>query len=106
MKLHNRRYIDLKNLRLVLSSNIFQDLNKEELLKLRSSHTMAEEAKQFPQVEVNEIKTKTYQNYLDAATTVHRVLFSMRQDAGIDLRLIMITANFPKICKVNSRKQL
>ena len=44
---------------------------------------MAEEAKQFAQVLSGEIKQETYQNWLDAATTVHNILFSMRQDAGI-----------------------
>ena len=68
-----------------ITSAVFQDLNKEKktLEITRSSHTMAEEAKQFAQVLSGEIKQETYQNWLDAATTVHKILFSMRQDAGI-----------------------
>ncbi len=44
---------------------------------------MAEEAKQFAQVLSGEIKQEIYQNWLDAASAVHKTLFSMRQDAGI-----------------------
>lgn len=68
-----------------ITSAVFQDLNKEKkTLEITcSSHTMAEEAKRFAQVLSGEIKQEIYQNWLDAATTVHKILFSMRQDAGI-----------------------
>ena len=44
---------------------------------------MAEEAKRFAQVLNGEIKQEVYQNWLDATATVHKILFNMRQDAGI-----------------------
>ena len=68
-----------------ITSAVFQDLNKEKktLEIVRSSHTMAEEAKRFAQVLSGEIKQEIYQNWLDAASAVHKTLFSMRQDAGI-----------------------
>ena len=68
-----------------ITSAVFQDLNKEKktLEIVRSSHTMAEEAKRFAQVLSGEIKQEIYQNWLDAAAAVHKTLFSMRQDAGI-----------------------
>ena len=68
-----------------ITSAVFQNLNKEKTtLEIAcSSHTMAEEAKQFAKALSGEIKQETYQNWLDAAAAVHKTLFSMRQDAGI-----------------------
>ncbi|MBZ2151357.1 Gfo/Idh/MocA family oxidoreductase [Streptococcus cristatus] len=67
-----------------IRSAIFQKLNgeTESLAIHQAEHQMLEEAQAFARV-LKGGQKELYNDYLQAATTVHECLFSMRKDAGI-----------------------
>ena len=67
-----------------ISSAIFQNLQgeKESLNLAKAPHQMLEEAQAFAEV-IEQQKDQDYQDWLQAAQSVHETLFAMRQDAGI-----------------------